>query len=115
MLLHRSRLPPAAITTLSLLLASGAAAAIAAGRMALGGWLFILAGMCDFLDGRIARETQVASPSGAVLDSVTDRYVDPTPANLIERLAYGWLAAATTVLAALLGQKLVAGRRAKNA
>jgi hypothetical protein len=45
------RLPPNAVTTLSLLLAVGAAVAAAAGRMALGGWLFVASGLCDFLDG----------------------------------------------------------------
>jgi len=68
------RLPPNAVTTLSLLLAVGAAVAAAAGRMALGGWLFVASGLCDFLDGKLAREAKTAGPSGALLDSVLDRY-----------------------------------------
>jgi phosphatidylglycerophosphate synthase len=75
-LLVRMGLPPSAVTLLSVQLAVGAAAAMAAGRMALGGWLFLLAGACDFLDGRLARATQTAEPSGAALDSVVDRYAE---------------------------------------
>src|SRR5688572_14615531 len=41
------RIPPTAITTLSVLLGLGAGVAAAAGRMALSGWLFIGAGACD--------------------------------------------------------------------
>ena len=112
-LLLRSRLPPAAVTTLSLLVASGAALAVAAGRMALGGWLFVAAGMCDFLDGRIARESRVASPSGAVLDSVIDRYVDGA---IFIGLAWfyrdSWVL--VVVLLALLGSMLVPYVRAKG-
>lgn len=70
------RLPPNAVTMLSFLLALAAAVAVAAGRMALGGWLFVAAGVCDAVDGRLARETNLASPAGALLDSVLDRYVE---------------------------------------
>ena len=65
-LLLRSHLPANCVTTLSLLLGTASAVALAAGRMALGGWLFVLAGLCDFLDGRLARESHQAGPSGAV-------------------------------------------------
>ena len=74
--LVRLRLPPNAVTTLSLLLAVAAAVAVAAGRMALGGWLFVASGLCDFLDGRLAREAKKDGPAGALLDSVLDRYVE---------------------------------------
>ncbi|MFN3202114.1 MAG: CDP-alcohol phosphatidyltransferase family protein [Bradymonadia bacterium] len=74
--LRRSGLPPNAITTLSVLLAGASGVAIAAGRFALGGWLYIFAGMCDFMDGRLARITQTSSARGAALDSILDRYSD---------------------------------------
>jgi phosphatidylglycerophosphate synthase/putative flippase GtrA len=108
-----TRLPPAAITTLSLLLATGAAVAMAAGRMALGGWLFVTAGICDFMDGRIARERETAGPSGALLDSVIDRYVDGA---VFMGLAWfyrdSWTLA--VVLLALLGTMLVPYVRARG-
>lgn len=112
-LLVRTRLPPAAVTTLSLLLAAGAAAAMAAGRMGLGGWLFVTAGVCDALDGRLARESKVAGPAGAVLDSVIDRYVDG-----IVFLGLAWFYRDSWVLiavmVALLGSLLVPYVRAKG-
>ena len=75
-LLRLSNLPPSSLTTLSVLLAIGAAVSVAAGRFALGGWLYVLSGLCDFFDGRIARTTGSASPMGAALDSVLDRVSD---------------------------------------
>jgi CDP-diacylglycerol--glycerol-3-phosphate 3-phosphatidyltransferase len=39
-----------------------------------GGLMVILAGICDVLDGRLARETQKMSKYGALIDSVVDRY-----------------------------------------
>ena len=50
--------------------------ALAAGRFALGGWLYLFAGILDVLDGRIARARGLASKKGAALDSVLDRYSD---------------------------------------
>jgi phosphatidylglycerophosphate synthase/putative flippase GtrA len=69
-------LPPAAITSLSLLLALASGVALSAGRFALGGWLYILSGICDFFDGRLARLHGTAGPRGAALDSIFDRYSD---------------------------------------
>lgn len=68
--------PPNAITTLSLGLAMASGVAVAAGRFALGGWIFVAAGALDFLDGRVARETGRVTAGGAALDSVLDRYVE---------------------------------------
>jgi phosphatidylglycerophosphate synthase/putative flippase GtrA len=70
----RSELPPSAITVLSVFFAIGAGVAAAAGRFALAGWLYALAGACDFLDGRLARHQGNSSRQGAALDSILDRY-----------------------------------------
>lgn len=75
-LLARVRFPPNAITSLSFAVALGAGVGVAAGRFALGGWLFVVAGALDFLDGRVARTTGQATPGGAALDSILDRYVE---------------------------------------
>lgn len=74
--LARLGFPPDVLTTLSLAIALGAAAAVAAGKFALGGWLLLGSGLLDFLDGRVARAENVATRRGAVLDSVLDRYVE---------------------------------------
>jgi CDP-diacylglycerol--glycerol-3-phosphate 3-phosphatidyltransferase len=39
-----------------------------------GGIILILAGACDVLDGRLARNTNRTSRFGAILDSTVDRY-----------------------------------------
>jgi phosphatidylglycerophosphate synthase/putative flippase GtrA len=71
-----AKVPPNALTTLAFGLAVAAGVGVSVGRFALGGWLFLGAGTLDFLDGRVARETGRATRSGAVLDSVVDRYCE---------------------------------------
>ncbi|MBP1741051.1 MAG: CDP-alcohol phosphatidyltransferase [Deltaproteobacteria bacterium] len=39
-------------------------------------WVVVLAGICDTLDGRIARQTNKKSDFGAFFDSTLDRYSD---------------------------------------
>lgn len=108
-----SRLPPNAITTLSLLLAGASGVALAAGRFALGGWLYIGAAICDFLDGRLARETGRSSESGALFDSVLDRYCE---AFVLLGLAVyyrdSWVL--YPVLAALVGSMMVSYVKARG-
>ncbi|MBI4315980.1 MAG: CDP-alcohol phosphatidyltransferase family protein [Chloroflexi bacterium] len=50
------------------------AAALAAGRISLGGWIILAMGPVDGLDGATARARGQPSPFGAFVDSVTDRY-----------------------------------------
>jgi phosphatidylglycerophosphate synthase len=75
-LLVRARVPPNAVTLGSLALAAGGGVALAAGHFALGGWLYLATGICDILDGRVARATGRASRAGAYIDSVVDRYAE---------------------------------------
>jgi len=109
----RSGIPASALTTLSLLLAGGAGVALAVGRFGLGGWLYIFAGICDFLDGRLARAKGEASPRGSLLDSVLDRYSEGA---VFVGLAWfyrdSWVL--LVVLAALLGSQLTSYVRAKG-
>jgi CDP-diacylglycerol--glycerol-3-phosphate 3-phosphatidyltransferase len=49
---------------------------IAVGQLPLGGWAIALGGVCDILDGRIARVTGVASAYGDFIDSTFDRFVE---------------------------------------
>jgi phosphatidylglycerophosphate synthase len=92
------RVPPDALTTLALGLAIGAGVAAALGRFAIGGWLFLGAGVLDYLDGRVARETGRATRAGAVLDSVIDRYCE---AAMLVGLAW-YFRGSTTLVAAML-------------
>ncbi len=49
---------------------------IGTGRLELGGWAITLAGLCDMLDGRLARARGVASAYGKFIDSTLDRFVE---------------------------------------
>jgi phosphatidylglycerophosphate synthase len=73
-LLFASRLSPDATTLISLGACAGAGLAIATQHLATAGWLYIVAGGLDVLDGRLARATNRSSKAGAFLDSVTDRW-----------------------------------------
>ncbi|OGC91040.1 MAG: hypothetical protein A2W25_07725 [candidate division Zixibacteria bacterium RBG_16_53_22] len=44
------------------------------GYFLLAGIAIIVSGMCDVLDGRLARNTKTMSPFGAIFDSTVDRY-----------------------------------------
>jgi phosphatidylglycerophosphate synthase/putative flippase GtrA len=112
-LLARVGFPPNAITSLSFALALAAAVSVAAGRFALGGWLFVMAGALDFIDGRVARSTGRSSPSGAALDSVLDRYVEcALIAGLCWYYRQGWVL--VPCLLALTGSMLVPYVRARG-
>lgn len=111
--LRRFDVPPNAVTTLSVLLAFASAIALAVGRFSLGGWLYLLAGACDFVDGRLARITGTASDAGAALDSILDRYAESA---VLVGLAWfyrdSWVLLA--VLASLVGSWLVPYIRARG-
>jgi phosphatidylglycerophosphate synthase len=49
---------------------------IAFGQLPLGGWGIALGGICDILDGRIARATGAPSAYGKFIDSSLDRFVE---------------------------------------
>lgn len=63
-------------TLLSLATAALACLAASYGSLALAGALYLVAGLFDLLDGRIARLTQTASLRGAALDSIVDRFAE---------------------------------------
>lgn len=110
--LIRLRISPNAITFASLGTAALSGWAMATGRFATGGWLYLLTGILDILDGRVARATQTVSAGGAFFDSVMDRYAEIT---VFFGLAYfyrnSW--AFWVVLAALLGSIMVSYTRAR--
>ncbi len=112
-LVHKSGVPPSAITTLSFWCAASSGIGAAAGEFALAGWLYIFAGVCDYLDGRIARTTGRTTPEGGALDAILDRYADSA---VLSGLAWfyrdSWVLIA--VLFALAGSSLVPYIRAKG-
>lgn len=75
-LLAATGIPPNIITWSALVANLWASVLFASGRFAAGGGMMILAGMCDLLDGRVARKQGRVSLFGGFLDSIFDRYAD---------------------------------------
>jgi phosphatidylglycerophosphate synthase len=88
--------------------------AIALGRLGLGAFAIALCGVCDIMDGRMARARAMVSRYGAFIDSTLDRFVEVFLflGFVIELrgFAYGPLAAA----AAITGSLLVSYTRARG-
>jgi CDP-diacylglycerol--glycerol-3-phosphate 3-phosphatidyltransferase len=79
---------------------------IALGDLQGGGWAILLAGICDIMDGRLARALKLASPYGKFIDSTLDRFVE-TFAFLgfcwyLRPTAYGGFLAAAAICGSLL-------------
>src|ERR1700723_1718522 len=69
-------IPPNVITWLALVLNLWAGILFAAGRFAAAGGMMLLAGLCDLLDGPVARRQGRVSLFGGFLHSILDRYSD---------------------------------------
>jgi len=70
---------PNAVTVAGFFFSLVSGFSIATGSLNLGTAFFILSGICDMMDGIIARVTGKTSPFGAFLDSFLDRYSDFFP------------------------------------
>jgi CDP-diacylglycerol---glycerol-3-phosphate 3-phosphatidyltransferase len=66
-----------------------------------GGIFIILSGICDVLDGRLARDTNQMSKFGALIDSVIDRYSEIL--FFLGLLVYFWEKSLTIVILLFLG------------
>jgi CDP-diacylglycerol--glycerol-3-phosphate 3-phosphatidyltransferase len=65
---------PNVLSIVGFLTASAAGMAIGWGKHPLGGWLFVVSGPFDALDGALARKAGLETRFGAFLDSCLDRY-----------------------------------------
>ena len=74
---------------------------IGLGQLQLGGWAILLAGVCDIMDGRLARALQVASPYGKFIDSTLDRFVET-----FAFLGFVWFLRGSTLMASFLKSML---------
>lgn len=112
-LLGRLGATPNGITIASVVPAALAGLAAGCGEFTSAGLLFLLSGACDFLDGRLARETGRSSAGGAALDSVLDRYSE---CALLVGIAWyyrdGWVLLAA--LGAITGSLFVPYIRARG-
>jgi len=75
-LLAPTGIPPNVITWCALFANLWAGMLFAKGRFAAAGGVIILAGLCDLLDGPVARLQNRVSLFGGFLDSILDRYAD---------------------------------------
>ncbi len=73
LLLARTAITPNTITWFGFLLAIGAAVLIITGHLFAAGFVMLIAGFFDILDGALARHTGQTSRFGAILDSTLDR------------------------------------------
>jgi CDP-diacylglycerol--glycerol-3-phosphate 3-phosphatidyltransferase len=75
--LRRTGLKADHLTALGIAMAVSTAVAVGAGHFRLGLVLLVLTGLCDFLDGALAKASGITnSRRGAFFDSVTDRLTD---------------------------------------
>jgi CDP-diacylglycerol--glycerol-3-phosphate 3-phosphatidyltransferase len=74
--LARTPVTPNSLTLLSFITATGAAALIVTANFLAAGFVFLVAGLLDILDGALARQTNRVTRFGAVLDSTLDRLAE---------------------------------------
>jgi len=75
-LFARAGIHPNILSIAGLLLSVAAGVIYCHGSFFWAAWVVVLSGICDTMDGRIARQTNKKSDFGAFLDSTLDRYSD---------------------------------------
>ena len=75
-LLQKTGISANGLTTFGIAAAIATAWAVATGRLLLGCGLLVLTGLCDLLDGPVAKAAGTSSTQGAFYDSVADRLTD---------------------------------------
>ncbi len=68
--------PPMLVSLFGLILSLYGALVVAEGKLFLGGVFLIIAGLCDTLDGSLARRRNLVSKFGAFMDSTLDRVAE---------------------------------------
>ena len=114
-LLSKTRLSPNALTVFGFLMTLAVAWVLYTGRFFLGGFLVLLSGSLDFLDGALARATGRSTKFGAFLDSTLDRFSEAV--LFLGLLAYyagqGAFQESILIGAALTGSMLTSYTRAR--
>ncbi|MCK4262766.1 MAG: CDP-alcohol phosphatidyltransferase family protein [Dehalococcoidia bacterium] len=113
--LSRTGISPNAVTSLSLALSVATAGLVATGHFLLGGLLVLVSGLCDLLDGALARSTKRTTRFGAILDSTVDRASEAIVfcGLLIWYLPRGAALVPVLILVALIASFLVSYIRAR--
>lgn len=111
----RLRVHPNTLTTITFLLGCAATVAVMSGRLRPAAALLLLSGLCDVIDGKLARQIGKVSKFGALYDSTLDRYSEILfffgSSYLFIRL--GWNATAVATALAMGGSILVSYVRAR--
>ena len=100
---------PNHLTAVGLILGLLAAFFISSNKILFGALFILLSGICDLLDGALARTQNMVTKFGGYLDSVVDRYVDVVIFISLGIYGVDWL----IVIAALSGALLVSYTRAR--
>src|SRR5438477_9624850 len=113
--LSRLHLRPNHLTVIGLVVSLFAASAFSAGHLRSASLLLIVAGLCDLLDGALARASGQVTAFGAFLDSVIDRYSDLVVllgiVVLFSRVSN--MRGAVAAMAALVGSLMVSYTKAR--
>ena len=114
-ILARTPLTPNLLTLIGFLLAVVVACVLATGHLFLGGFLVLLSGVFDILDGALARATGHITRFGGLLDSTLDRFSEAVIflgllAFYVERGSYQ---ESLLVCAALIGSIMTSYVRAR--
>ncbi|MGD2270003.1 MAG: CDP-alcohol phosphatidyltransferase family protein [Desulfobacterales bacterium] len=67
---------PNAVTVCGFIVTASAAVAFFLGKIRVAGLLVLLGGLCDLVDGSLARQNNRATRFGALFDSTVDRYAE---------------------------------------
>jgi CDP-diacylglycerol---glycerol-3-phosphate 3-phosphatidyltransferase len=106
------RVSPNAITAVSLAMCGACGVAAGLGNLGAAVWLYTFAGILDIVDGRIARLQNKQTTSGALFDSVSDRW-----GELFIFTGYAWFLRDTiwllAVMAAIGSSMMVSYTRAR--
>ena len=113
-LFARLGVKPDTLTLISLVLTLASAPIAASGHFSTAGLVFLIGSAFDALDGMVARETGNVKRSGAILDSVLDRWADAAPMIGLAIFYRFSIWQMVIPLAALVGSQLVSYVRAKS-
>ena len=114
--LSKTGITPNTVTIMGLALNILAAYFILSGSFFVGGIVILVSGLCDILDGALARLTNRGSTFGAILDSTVDRISEAIILSslLIRYASHGDMLQIILILAILVGSFLTSYIRAKS-
>ena len=114
--LSKTGITPNTVTIMGLALNILAAYFILSGSFFIGGIVILVSGLCDILDGALARLTNRGSTFGAILDSTVDRISEAIILSslLIRYASHGDMLQIILILAILVGSFLTSYIRAKS-